>query len=215
MFGKALLPLLALACLGPLAAAGPVALFNGKDLEGWVFDVIDDKTPMEAIWSVSDGVLICKGRPPSVLRTKTEHADYELVVEWRWPGAKPGNGGVLIHASAPREMFVWPKSFEVQLRHGQAGDFWVIGETLAAPGKQEGRRWLRIAENAEKPPGEWNSLIVRCDGDKVAVLINGVPVNSGSGLSASKGAICLQSEGTEIHFRKVEITPIAGPAAAP
>lgn len=32
-------------------------------------------------------------------------------------------------------------------------------------------------------------------------------------LSASKGAICLQSEGTEVHFRKVEITAIESATA--
>lgn len=30
-------------------------------------------------------------------------------------------------------------------------------------------------------------------------------MNEGTGLSASMGAICLQSEGAEIHFRKVEL----------
>jgi len=33
-------------------------------------------------------------------------------------------------------------------------------------------------------------------------------MNEGIGLSVTKGAICLQSEGAEVHFRKVELTSI-------
>jgi hypothetical protein len=33
-------------------------------------------------------------------------------------------------------------------------------------------------------------------------------MNESIGLTATKGAICLQSEGAEIHFRKVELTPL-------
>ena len=42
----------------------------------------------------------------------------------------------------------------------------------------------------------------------ITVWVNGVLMNEGTDLSATKGAICLQSEGGEIHFRKVELTPI-------
>ena len=193
------------------AAAEPRALFNGKNLDGWAFDVISDKVAGEAIWSVKDGILICKGRPPAVLRSKEDFADHELTVEWRWPvGGKPGNSGVLVHASAARAMHVWPKSIEVQLRAGDAGDFWVIGEAIGkAPGTREGRRFLNLTDDSEKPAGEWNTLTVRCENDTLLVHVNGTKVNEAQGLSAVRGAICLQSEGAEIHFRKVELIPLA------
>ncbi len=195
--------------LGVLAAAETLALFNGKDLDGWAFDVIDDRTPGEDIWSVKDGILVCTGRPPAVMRTSEEYENYELVVEWAWKGKKPGNSGVLVHASTPREMFVWPKSIEVQLRHGDAGDFWTIGESLETQGKQEGRRFLRqVEDDPEKPVGEWNTLVVRCEGNTISVKVNGVTVNEARNVSTSRGAICVQAESAEIHFRKIELTPL-------
>ena len=188
----------------------PQKLFNGKDLDGWTFDVIDTKVPPSEIWSVADGNLVCKGKPPGVIRTKADYQNYELVLEWRWaPGGKPGNSGLLVHATKPREMFVWPKSIEVQLGTGNAGDFWMIGEKVSVAGTTaNGRRWMKRQESTENKPGEWNTMRVRCDGDKITVWVNDTLMNEGTGLSATKGAICLQSEGAEIHFRKVELTPI-------
>jgi len=191
-------------------AAEPVKLFTGKDLQGWTFDLIDPEVKPETVWFVADGILICKGRPPGVIRTTNDYSNYDLTVEWRWPAdAKPGNSGVLIHASKPKEMFAWPKSVEVQLAHENAGDFWMVGETLTVTNTQpQGRRWWKKGDHNEKPPGEWNVARIRCEGNKVTVWINGQLMNEGTGLTTTQGAICLQSEGSEIHFRKIELTQI-------
>ena len=197
--------------IAALAVAGEtVTLFNGKNLDGWTFDVIDPEVKPEQIWSVADGILVCKGRPPGVIRTEREFENYEITVEWRWPaGGKPGNGGLLVHCSTPRERFIWPKSLEVQLAHENAGDFWMIGEKVTVPGATpQDRRWVKRQNSVEKPVGEWNTLRVRCEGNRITVWVNGVLMNEGTDITTSKGAICLQSEGAEIHFRKVELTPI-------
>lgn len=208
MFGNFFASLLILT--SSLQAGEPQLLFNGKDFTGWTFDIIDPAVKPESVWSVSEGILICKGRPPGVMRTVKSYSNYELNLEWRWaPGAKPGNSGILIHASKPRQIFVWPKSFEIQLGHGNAGDFWMIGETLTVANAQpQGRRWWKKGEGDEKPTGEWNSARVRCDDKKVTVWVNGTLINEGFDLSVIKGAICLQSEGGEVHFRKIALTPL-------
>lgn len=193
-----------------LHAAEPQVLFNGKDFTGWSFDNIDPKVEAGTVWSVREGTLVCQGRPPGVIRTDKEFSSYELNLEWRWaPDTKPGNSGVLIHASKPREAFVWPKSIEVQLAAGDAGDFWMIGEKVTVAGTEpQGRRWLKKSASAEKASGEWNQMRIRCEGEKVTVWVNGTLINEGTGLSVTRGAICLQCEGGEIHFRKIELTPI-------
>jgi len=188
-------------------------LFNGRDFEGWTFDVISSRVEPAEIWTVEDGMIVCKGRPLSVVRTVEEFSDYELALEWRWPAeGRPGNSGVLVHASTPRERSVWPKSLEVQLAHGHAGDFWLIGETLEVADREPlGRRIPNNGEAAEKEPGEWNHLVVRCEGDRITVRVNGVLVNQGVNTSATRGAICLQSEGAEVHFRNIRLRPLGPP----
>jgi hypothetical protein len=192
-------------------------LFNGSDFTGWKFDVISSKVDPSEIWSVRDGMILCAGRPLSVMRTEEEFENYELTLEWRWaPGGKPGNSGVLLHVGTPRERSVWPKSIEVQLAHERAGDFWLIGESITVAGRQmEGRRIPHTGKQAEKEPGEWNELRVRCEGDAITVHVNGVLMNEGRGSSVRRGAICLQSEGAEVHFRNIRIAALAGEAEVP
>jgi hypothetical protein len=70
------------------------------------------------------------------------------------------------------------------------------------------RRIKNLTDGSEKPVGEWNTYIIECVGDEVKVWVNGDLVNHGSNCTASKGQIALQAEGSEVEFRKVELTAI-------
>lgn len=192
---------------GKGADGSELRLFNGKNLDGWTHVLSDASVKPDEVWSVEDGVLICKGKPPGYLRTKDDFEDYVLTLEWRWkPGTKGGNSGVLVHTSTPGEIGVWPKSLEVQLAANNAGDFWVIGETITIDnpeGRIKGRRHLNLTDDSEKRVGEWNQIEITCKGDDVVVKVNGELVNEATDCSATKGAICLQSEGAEVHFQNV------------
>lgn len=67
---------------------------------------------------------------------------------------------------------------------------------------------FRGRQDVEKPHGEWNHLEVVCDGDTITVILNGEVVNVGTKASRTKGKLTFQSEGAEIHFRKIEIWPL-------
>jgi hypothetical protein len=183
-------------------------LFNGKDLSGWTYHLDRRGVKMEDVWSVKEGVLMCKGRPAGYLITeKNDFENYVLTLEWRWP-ERGGNNGVLVHVTRPGALGVWPKSLEVQLASGDAGDFWVIGTTIDVDkpeGRVEGRRHKNLSDRDEKPIGEWNTMEVTCRGDEVLVKINGKLVNHATNVSQTKGAIALQSEGTPIEFRKITL----------
>lgn len=189
----------------------PVPLFNGKDLSGWSPVLDKEGADPASTWSVVDGVLRCTGKPVGYLKTDREFGDYVLSLEWRWPaGTSGGNNGVLVHATTPRALGIWPKSIEVQLFKGNAGEFWVIGTELHVPDeakRKEGRRHKNLIPSPEKPIGEWNRMEITCKGDTIRVKVNGELVNEATDCSVTKGAICLQSEGSPIEFRNIELTP--------
>jgi hypothetical protein len=67
---------------------------------------------------------------------------------------------------------------------------------------------FRGRNDVEHPDGKWNRQEVICDGDKVTTILNGTVVNSGTGASLTRGKILFQSEGAELYFRKIELTPL-------
>jgi hypothetical protein len=187
-------------------------LFNGRDLDGWTYHLADPNVPMDDVWSVNDGVLVCKGQPAGYLLTKkNDFENYVLTLQWRWP-EKGGNNGVLVHVTKPGELGVWPKSLEVQLASGDAGDFWVIGTTIEIErpeGRIDGRRHLNLSDGDEKPLGEWNHMEITCRGDEVLVKVNGKLVNHAANVSQTRGAIALQSEGTPIEYRNIRLKKLS------
>jgi hypothetical protein len=212
--------------LAPLVLLAPLAtqaqekegtpLFNGKDLTGWTAVLSDPNVKADEVWSVEDGILKCKGKPAGYIRTdRDDYKDYVLTVDWRWPaGTEGGNNGVLIHASKPAALGIWPRSLEVQLFKDNAGDFWVIPDdmTIEIPNqaeRQKGRRHLNLTDGAEKPIGEWNTIEITARGGSVTVKVNGDLVNEGKNCSDTQGAICLQSEGAPIEYRNIVLRPLA------
>lgn len=217
-----------IAVLFPVAAAAQpqgIRLFNGKDLSGWSHFLVDPKVPASAVWSVQDGVLVCKGDPLGYLYTNTDYTSFKLIVEWRWaPGAaarlgKTPNSGVLMRVNGDPKPKGVPRAYEAQLQAGNAGDvygFWGMlleGDT-ARRREAKGHELLgdmvgfKKLEAAEKPEGEWNTYEITFDGPSLAVFINGKKVNEANGATVMPGRIALQSEGGEIQFRRVEIWPL-------
>ncbi len=67
---------------------------------------------------------------------------------------------------------------------------------------------FRGKNDIEKPAGEWNRMECIADGDKVSIILNGTLVNEAINVKPSMGRIQVQSEGAEIFFRRVELTPL-------
>lgn len=201
-----------------------ILLFNGADLTGWTMDVPElDKNPDGAKpFVVRDGMLVSLGKPGGHLVTDEVYRDYRLEVEYRFAG-KPGNCGVLVHATKPRALYkMFPQSIEVQMKSGAAGDFWCIQEDIAVPDMEQRRgpraKWggaegdarqiVNLTDDSENPPGEWNRMVIECLNDQVKVWVNGDLVNHGHDCTAQQGRIALQAEGSEVEFRLLKLTPI-------
>lgn len=202
----------------------PISLFNGKDLTGWHIDVpeMDTNASAKSPFIVRNGLLVSLGIPGGHLITDALYRDYKLIVEYRFAN-KPGNCGVLVHASTPRALYkMFPKSIEVQMEHQNAGDFWCIVENIKVndmekrrgPKDQWGitegkaRRIMNLTDGSEKPVGEWNTMVIECVGNSIKVWVNNDLVNYGFDCTANKGQIALQAEGSEVEFRKLQLAHI-------
>jgi hypothetical protein len=203
-----------------------IALFNGKDLSNWEMDVParDTKPDLPPSFIVRDGMLVSLGKPEGHLITKQVYKDYRLEAEYRFPG-KPGNCGILVHASRPRALYkMFPQSIEVQMHSGNAGDFWVIQEDIEVPDmetrrkREPGQKWggaegdarriLNLTDSSEKPLGQWNTMVIEARGRSISVWVNGDLVNQGNNASVDHGKIAVQAEGSEVEFRKLQIGPL-------
>lgn len=213
------LTLLGVSCAGhrEKSAPGAVHLFNGRDLAGWSAVSAKPGTRLEDVWAVRDGVIICQGDPMGYIQSSQSYTDFKLLVEWRWaPGKPAGNSGVFLRINGePKPL---PRCIEHQLKSGDAGDLYgfhgmkitgdparcieiknhEVGGDLAGVKKIVGN---------EKPPGEWNRLELAAEGPKLTAWVNGVKVNEATGCEVVAGPIGLQSEGGEVHFRTVLLTP--------
>jgi hypothetical protein len=172
--------------------------------------LVEESAAMADVWSVQDGILVCKGEPRGYLATIGEYESFRLVVEWRWP-EEPGNSGVLMRIAG--EPAVLPSSVEAQLRSGSAGDmygfqgFKIGGDPDRLSEISIGWNLARIRGN-ENEPGDWNRYEITADGPRITVVLNGEMVNEATDCDVRPGKIGLQSEGGIIHFRTVSLTQL-------
>jgi 3-keto-disaccharide hydrolase len=202
----------------PKSEAKTVSLFNGRDLSGWsIFirhaDKSDPTKDPKGVFKVEDGVIHISGEEFGGITTDKEYENYRLTVEFKWGTKKwpprenaVRDSGILVHCVGPAK--VWTKSIECQIQEHDCGDFWMVdGTSITVDGKVERQRKIKKTDG-EKPTGEWNTVEVVCEGDKITNIVNGVTVNHGTNASVTKGKILLQSEGAEVFYRKVELRPL-------
>lgn len=198
--------LLAPLCLPGLSTADQwQSLFNGHDLTGW--QPIDSSADH---WHAADGVLYCEGGGGGWLSTTQEYANFELRLEFRVP--EGGNSGVFLRA--PHQGNPAYAGLEVQVlddfapQYAQLQPSQYTGSVydVAAPSHRVTRR-----------AGQWQEMVILCDGPKVRITINGAPVlvtrlddhpekfEKHPGLTRTSGYIGLQNHGTRLEYRNLAI----------
>ena len=199
-----------------------VDLFNGTDLSGWV-----DVNTSPTTWSVNnEGLLVCHGQPIGVMRSERMYENFVLVVEWRHMEAG-GNSGVFLWSDAKPQRSRLPMGMEVQMLelefpflHAQKdgtprplayvhGELFGAGGMTATPANPRGTRSQSL-ENRCLGKGQWNRYVIVAVDGTVKLSVNGRFVNSIRNASFRKGYICLESEGAEIHFRKISLMELPG-----
>lgn len=184
-------------------------LFNGRNLDGWVFFPEFATQKVEEIWKVENGVLSCTNAGRSYLRTLMPYADYQLELEWRWP-SNAGNSGVMLHIV--NQDVIWPKCVEAQLQATHAGDFYMFSDARSPdelvarnPNGVSTGRLVRKGPSLEKPTGEWNRYDILVEGSTITLTVNGQLANKITNITPTAGMIGLQAEGTAVEFRNVKL----------
>jgi hypothetical protein len=213
-------------------AAEPIRAFIDDTQPGFRELIAADFTRVNSAddtWSWKEGVLQCTGQPVSVMRTVKEYKNFELVVEWSHQ--KPaGNSGVFLWATpASIEMLTaagksgLPDGIEVQiLDHaftekmaaagmktdwfGTNGDVFPVRVKMTPfpPLSPDGSRSFP-RKHLAKGHGEWNHYYIRAINGEVRLWVNGEEVSGGTACDPAHGFLCLESEGSPIHFRKLRI----------
>jgi len=184
-----------------------VPLFDGRSLDGWVNVNCAPET-----WTVRDGMIVCSGVPKGILRTEKMYENYVLELEWRHT-KKGGNAGLFIHSDdLPAVGSAYSRSIEVQIMDGNAGDVFAIKGAFLVPENLHPRGWMRAlpTENRMKPTGEWNRYRIVSREGTVELHVNGGMVTRAFYCNPRKGYICLESEGSEVHFRNIRIAELPG-----
>jgi hypothetical protein len=206
--------LAAIACTLPRASLSAQdeafrPLFNGRDLSGWVIVNVAPTT-----FSVRDGMIVSTGKPTGTIRTERMYENFILELEWRHlqPG---GNAGVFIwgdpltHVGQP-----FSRGIEVQILDGREsanytshGDVFSIWGARMQPDRPHPGGWERClpSEKRCRPSPEWNHYQITCNDGTIKLAVNGKEVSGATQCRPRKGYLCLESEGSECHFRNLRI----------
>jgi len=195
-------------------------LFNGKDLSGWVNVNVAPGT-----FTVKDGLIVSTGKPTGTMRTERMYENFVMELEWRHMQAG-GNAGVFIWGDPLTAVGTpFSRGIEVQVldgresasytSHGDVFSIWGARMKPDRPHPNGSERCLPIEKRC-KPSPEWNHYKITCQDGVLKLAVNGKEVSGGSECRPRKGYICLESEGSECHFRNLRIAerPSTNPAAS-
>jgi sugar lactone lactonase YvrE len=208
--------LLIFACVGG-AAENWKPLFNGRDFTGWT-----NVNCAPGTWTMHDGMVVSTGVPTGVLRTLRQCENFVVELEWKHIKAG-GNAGFFVWSGAlPVCGQPFTKAIEVQVLDGHEsevatshGDVFAIQGASMIPDRPHPKGWSRClpSEKRAHPAGEWNHYRVECRDGHVSLAVNGKVVSGGSNCVPRKGFICLESEGSECHFRNLRIQELPSSGA--
>lgn len=196
------------------AHEGFFPLFNGENLNGWRIRNGDSG------FVVEDGQIISTGEEGGGdwLFTDDTFRNFVLRYEYRVQPAGEGNSGVSIRAK--KEGNPAFSGMEIQ----------IIRPDWETPWQRAGALYATVppAVRADKPAGEWNSVEILADGDRIRTTMNGqvlydvnmsdyTPEKIGESEwqkpltdRAASGHIALQNHGNRVQFRNIRLKELPG-----
>jgi len=189
---------------------GFTPLFDGKSLAGWEGDA--------KIFRVEEGAIVAGSPSERIARneflaSKEEFGDFELRLQARLVG-KGQNAGVQFRSQR------MPDHFEMI---GYQCDMGAMrGQSIWGALYDESRRRKFLVEPPQDPiktavkPEDWNELVIRCEGPRVQMWVNGVQTVDYTEADAAiprTGRLGLQIHGgepAEAAYKNIRIKKLGG-----
>lgn len=138
----------------------------------------------------------------SLLVSGKQYGNFELTLEWMTVNAATAQGGVYFHYPGDGNLLDYAFKMQLANDYGVAADQYCTGSLLGESAPDE---------NAVKPAGEWNTVLLRVVGDQMLVRINGRKVletQLASETVPNRGYVCLDGGAGGITYRKILVTEL-------
>jgi len=197
--------------------AACLALLAGNAAEGQTMQYTELLDESLSLWTIENtsannfrmvGDVLEVREPEGWLKSTRRFGDFELVADFRFM-TDDADSGVFVRARGELD-FVrgWPnESYQVQLRNPLgASPFPPVGG-LFRHGMANGATSYAedLAREASRATGEWQTLIVRVEGDVLSATLNGEAVLEAGTILNRPGYIGLQGETGVLEFRSLRI----------
>ena len=197
-------------------AQAKIKLFNEKNLKGWyAYEPVSGKQQdASKVFYVKNKMIRLYGDKVGYLMSEKSFKNFQLTLEYKWNmdstvirKSNKKNSGIMYLVPTSTPDTLWPKGIQFQVKEGATGDFVLLQNVVleVKSKKTEAGKSVVSArfDDAEKPYGEWNKVVITSLHGNIKQKLNGKLVNEGTQVEVSEGRILLQYEGYPIDFRKV------------
>jgi hypothetical protein len=198
-----------------LSSPGWRTLCDGKSLDRWRAN--------PGTWDIDDGAIVCRGG--SYLWSDQQYDNFVLELEFKIP--EKGNSGIFFRTADLND----PVQTGIELQVYDTHD-WPEPTRNSCGAIYD---CVPPKVNAVRKPGEWNHVVLRCEGPRIWAAMNGEEIiqmnldewtKAGENPDGSKnkfstaykemprrGYIGFQDHGNPVWFRNIRIKPLVAPVA--
>lgn len=176
-----------------------VALFNGRNLDGWVIE-------NNALFSVQEGLMVVN-KGVGWLRSKDTFGDMILDMDFRFL-EEGANSGIFVRTgpTSHQDDNGWPDNgYQVQCMDNIA-KMPALGTMIpyGAPPFTHSSN-LEALHRAYRPTREWNHFQITCRGETLTVKLNNALVTTAQEIKNHRGHVGIQAEHGHLEFKNIRL----------